>query len=315
MNRTLTGGEGIEWEKKTPFFYLKRDSLLYLLCLPALIYLVIFKYIPMYGITIAFKDYNLFKGILGSDWAGFVYFHQIFTDRNFWLTVRNTLVLNLLVLVVSFPATILLSLFLNEINSKTYKRVAQSLLYLPHFISWVVVAGLLQNLFSVKYGSINYLLTNMGIQPVPFMLEENWWIFTYVLAQVWKSLGWGTIIYLAALSGVNESLYESAYLDGASKAQRMWYITLPSIKPTIVIMLILSISKMMTIGLDAPLLLQNAKVLDVAEVISTYVYKMGLERVQYSFATAVGLFQSLINIILLVLANGITRAMGEEGIV
>ncbi len=292
----------------------RRDYLLYLLCLPAVAYLIVFKYIPMYGITIAFKDYNLFRGIIKSDWAGIAYFRQIFSDKSFWFAVRNTLTLNLLVLAVSFPATIILSLFLNEIGSALYRRIAQSLLYLPHFISWVVVAGLLQNMLSVKYGSVNYVLTRAGFQPIPFMIEENWWIFTYVLAELWKSLGWGTIIYLAALSGVNESLYESAYMDGANKRQRIWYITIPSIKPTIVIMLILSISKMMTIGLDAPLLLQNAKVLDVAEVISTYVYKMGLERVQYSFATAVGLFQSLVNIILLVIANAITRAMGEEGI-
>lgn len=295
-------------------YYIQRDWLLYLLVMPAMIYFVIFKYMPMYGITIAFKDFNMFQGIMASPWIGFKHFVEVFSDAAFWNAVKNTLVLNLLSLVISTPATILLALMLNEIMNAKFKKLSQSILYLPHFVSWVVVAGLIQTLFSVQGGSVNNIITKLGGQPIPFMIDNGWWIFTYILANLWKGIGWGTIIYLAALAGVDESLYEAAYIDGATKLKRIWYITIPAIKSTIVIMLILDISKMLAIGLDAPLLLQNGKVIEVAEVISTYVYKMGLERVQYSFATAVGLFQSIINITLLLLANFITKMLGEEGI-
>lgn len=300
--------------KKGIFYYLKRDALLYLLCLPAVVYYLIFRYAPLYGITIAFKDYNIFKGISQSPWIGMEVFREVFAERFFWIALRNTLVLNILTLLTVFPLTITLSLMLNEVRSIRFKRVAQSLLYLPHFVSWVVIIGLLFNMFSVKNGSVNNMLKKVGMESIPFFIEYNWWIFTYVFSQVWKSLGWGTIIYLAALSGVNESLYEAAYIDGASKIQRIWHITLPCISHTIAIMFILSISRMMTIGLDAPLLLQNGNVIEVAEVISTYVYKVGLQDVRYSFATAVGLFQSVVGIILLLGSNYLSKKMGNEGI-
>ena len=300
--------------KRGGFVWLRRDIALYLMLLPILAYYIIFKYIPMYGVTIAFKDFNVFKGIIASDWSGLKTFRSIFAEPFFWNATRNTVILNLLVLLVNFPSGIILALMLNEVRSRSFKRVAQSLLYLPHFVSWVVVAGLVNNLFSINNGSINMLFRNMGREPVPFLIENGWWMFTYVMANVWKSVGWSTIIYLAAISGVDEELYEAAYIDGANRLQRILYITLPSIKTTIIIMFILSISRTMSIGLDAPLLLQNDRVIGVSEVISTYVYKMGIQRVQYSFATAVGLFQSGINIILLLTANALTRMMGEEGI-
>lgn len=302
------------YKKKNIFYYFKRDFLLYMLCVPIVVYYVIFKYIPMYGITIAFKNYNIFTGISGSSWVGFDVFKKVFGEQFFWNSVRNTIVLNLLTLLSSFPLTIILALMLNEARKVTFRRISQSMLYLPHFVSWVVVAGLVENLFSVRGGSINNLVNKFGFETIPFLIENSWWVFTYVISHIWKDIGWGTIIYLAALSGVDEALYESAYIDGATKLQRIWNITLPCIRPTIAIMFILSISRMLSIGLDAPLLLQNSKVIDVSEVISTYVYKMGLQRVQYSFATAVGLFQSIINIILLLSANAMTKMMGEEGV-
>lgn len=268
----------------------------------------------MYGVTIAFKDYNIFKGIFASPWVGLDVFKEVFSEPFFMISVRNTLFLNVLTLAINFPLTIILSLMLNEVRNLSFKRISQSLLYLPHFISWVVVIGLVFNLFSVKNGSVNNILNKMGLESIPFLIDNGWWVFTYVFSQVWKSIGWGTIIYLAALAGVNESLYDAAYIDGANQFKRIWHITLPCIKPTISIMFILSISKLMTIGLDAPLLLQNGKVIEVAEVISTYVYKVGLQDIRYSFATAVGLFQSVIGIILLTTANYITKAIGEEGI-
>lgn len=288
---------------------------IYLMLLPVMAYYVIFKYVPMYGITIAFKDYNVFQGILESPWCGLEVFQKILGNKNFWEAIKNTLLLNVLTLLVSFPLTIIVSLMLNEVMSAKFKKVTQSILYLPHFISWVVVAGIATNLFSMQGGTVNHILNTMGIDSIPFLSDNAWWIFTYVICNVWKEIGWGTIIYLAALTGVDESLYEAAYLDGATKFQRLIYITLPSIKSVIVTMLILQISKMMTIGLDAPLLLGNKKVMGVSEVISTYTYRLGIERAKYSDSTAIGLFQSVINIIILFAADKFAKAIGEDGII
>lgn len=288
---------------------------IYLMLLPVMAYYVIFKYVPMYGITIAFKDYNVFQGILESPWCGLDVFRKILGNKNFWEAIKNTLLLNVLTLLVSFPLTIIVSLMLNEVMSAKFKKVTQSILYLPHFISWVVVAGIATNLFSMQGGTVNHILNTMGIDSIPFLSHNTWWIFTYVICNVWKEIGWGTIIYLAALTGVDESLYEAAYLDGATKFQRLIYITLPSIKSVIVTMLILQISKMMTIGLDAPLLLGNKKVMGVSEVISTYTYRLGIERAKYSDSTAIGLFQSVINIIILFAADKFAKAIGEDGII
>ncbi len=301
-------------KKKGFLYYLKRDKFLYLLILPSFIFLVIFRYTPMYGIIIAFQDYNIFQGVLGSEFVGFEVFERAFGEERFWLSVRNTIVLNVLLLLVMFPLTIILSLMLNEVIHLKFKRLAQSLLYLPHFVSWVVIAGLAFNMFSTRDGSINNIIKDLGFEPIPFLVDEGWWIFTYVLSNTWKDIGWGTIIYLAALTGVDEALYEAAYIDGATKLQRILYITIPSIKPTVVVMFILQLSRMMSIGLDAPLLLGNDGVIAVSEVISTYVYDMGLLNVQYSFATAVGLFQSVINVGLLLLGQRLAKAIGEDGI-
>ena len=301
-------------KKKSIWYYLYRDKWLYLMLVPVILYYFIFKYLPMGGIAMAFQDFNMFKGIFGSKFAGLSVFKKIFAQPQFWNSVKNTLILNLLTLVVSFPFTIILSLILNEIRCTWFKRLSQSLLYLPHFISWVVVAGIAVNLFSLNGGTVNNVLNVMGIKSIPFLSDKYWWIFTYVICSVWKEIGWGAIIYLAALTGVDESLYEAAYLDGATRMQRIIYVTLPMVKPVIVTMLILSVSKMMTIGLDAPLLLGNSKVMEVSEVLSTYVYRLGIEKAQYSPATAVGLFQSVVNIAILFMADRFAKAIGEEGI-
>ena len=286
----------------------------YLMLLPVIIYFIVFKYVPMYGIVLAFKDYNVFKGIMESPWVGFKIFQKIFANKNFWNSIRNTCSLNLLTLAVSFPLTIIVSLMINEVMHTRLKKIVQSILYLPHFISWVVVASIVVNLFSQNGGTINLMLNHLGINSIPFLSDKHWWIFTYVVSNVWKEIGWGTIIYLAALTGVDETLYEASYLDGATKFQRLIYITLPSIKSVIVVMLILQISKMMTIGLDAPLLLGNKKVMDVSEVISTYTYRIGIEQAKYSESTAIGLFQSVVNIVILFAADKFAKAIGEEGI-
>lgn len=286
----------------------------YLMLLPVIIYFIVFKYVPMYGIVLAFKDYNVFKGIMESPWAGFRIFQKIFANKNFWNSIRNTFSLNILTLAVSFPLTITVSLMINEVMHTRLKKIVQSILYLPHFISWVVVASIVVNLFSQNGGTINLMLNHLGINSIPFLSDKHWWIFTYVVSNVWKEIGWGTIIYLAALTGVDETLYEASYLDGATKFQRLIYITLPSIKSVIVVMLILQISKTMTIGLDAPLLLGNKKVMDVSEVISTYTYRIGIEQAKYSESTAIGLFQSVVNIVILFGADKFAKAIGEEGI-
>ena len=288
---------------------------IYLMLIPVIAYYIVFKYIPMYGVTIAFKNYNVFKGMIGSPWCGFDVFKKIFASKNFWLAIRNTLVLNLSTLAVSFPLTIIVSLMLNEVRNMKFKKMTQSVLYLPHFISWVVVAGIATNLFSQQDGTINLILHSIGLNEIPFLSSKGWWIFTYIICNVWKEIGWGTIIYLAALTGVDEALYEAAYLDGATTFQRIIYITLPSVKSVIVTMLILQISKMMTIGLDAPLLLGNTKVMNVSEVISTYVYKLGIQNAKYSESTAIGLFQSVINILILFAADKFAKGIGEEGII
>lgn len=289
---------------------------LYLMLVPVMVYFIIFKYIPMYGIVMAFQKYNPFKGILGSKWVGTDVFKKVLSNRNFWVSVKNTIVLNLLVLVVNFPLTIIISLMLNEIRHIKFKKFTQSVLYLPHFISWVVVAGMARaTLFTTNGGTVNMLIESLGGSAKPFLSDTGWWTVMYVLMNTWKEVGWGTIIYLAALTGIDESLYEAAYLDGATKMQRIVYITLPLIKSTVVTMLILQISRVMSIGLDAPLLLGNDSVINVSEVIATYVYRLGIVRNDYSQATAIGLFQSVVNIIILVLADRFAKLIGEDGII
>ncbi|MDO4279986.1 MAG: ABC transporter permease subunit [Lachnoclostridium edouardi] len=301
--------------KNITFRAMWKHRWIYLMLVPVVAYYIIFKYVPMYGIVMAFQDYNVFQGVFGSQWVGFEVFNRIFHNPNFWAAVKNTLVLNILTLAVTFPLTIIVALMLNEIMSAKFKKVTQSILYLPHFVSWVVVAGIATNMFAQRDGTINILLNAVGVDSIPFLSSNSWWIFTYVIANVWKEIGWGTIIYLAALTNVDESLYEAAYLDGATKFQRLIYITLPSIKSVVVTMLILQVSKMMTIGLDAPLLLGNDKVSGVSEVISTYVYRLGIENARYSDSTAIGLFQSVVNIIILLAADKFAKAIGEEGII
>lgn len=301
--------------KKSIWFYLWRDKWLYMMLVPVILYYFIFKYIPMYGLTIAFKDYNVFKGINDSQWNGLDNFKQVFSTDLFWLATRNTLLLNVGTLLLSFPLTILVSLMLNEVRSTLFKKLSQSFLYLPHFISWVVVAGIATNLFAQTDGSINNVLAHIGMDRIPFLNNNNWWVFTYVISNVWKEIGWGTIIYLAAITGIDESLYEAAYIDGATKFQRIVYVTLPMIKSVVIVMLILSISKMMSIGLDAPLLLGNTKVINVSEVLSTYIYRLGIVKAEYSLSTVIGLFQSVVNIIILLFADRFAKLIGEEGII
>jgi len=299
---------------KNIIFYLKRDYALYILLLFPMIYYIVFKYVPMYGVTIAFKDYNLFKGVMGSEWVGLDVFREVFAMKDFYQVVRNTLLLNFLDLLFGFPAPIVLAILLNEVGNQIYKRISQTIVYLPHFLSWVIIGGMVYQIFSTETGLVNIVLRSLGLNSIPFLAESKNWIITYVSVGIWQSMGWGTIIYLAAITGINSELYEAAEVDGAGRLRKIWHITLPGIKPTIIILLILNVGRVMTIGFDRPYILGNPLVADYSNVISVFVYNYGLKAARYSLATAVGLFQSVVSIVFLLTTNYLARKTGEQGI-
>ena len=294
--------------------YLKGNWILYAMLAMPLLYFFVFRYLPMIGILVAFKDYNVFSGIVASPWSGLKSFREIFAMQEFPRAVRNTFVLNALDLVVGFPAPIILAIMLNELRFRKLKRVSQTLLYLPHFLSWVIIGGLFLQLFSAEYGLVNNLIVKMGGQPIHFLTEKLNWIVTYTILGVWQGVGWNTIIYLASISGVSAELYEAAVVDGAGRFRKIWHITLPGIKPTIIILLILNIGRIVTIGFDRPFILGNNLIIEVSDVISTFVYRVGIQSFRYSIATAVGLFQSVIGMVFLLAANAIANRVGEQGI-
>lgn len=294
---------------------IKKDLDLYILLVPAfLIAFVLMYYVPMYGVVIAFKDYNLLKGILHSDWVGFAHFARLFRSPDFLLIIRNTLLLNLYNLIFGFPMPIILALFINEAGNVLFKRSVQSFLYIPHFISWVVLGGIVVSLLSPSTGVINGIIKMFGGEPLYFMADSFWWPVWYTISGIWKEAGWGTIIYMAAISGVDPSLYEAAAVDGAGRFRKMWHITLPCIRGTIVVLLIMNLGKMMNSGFEQVYALQNSSVRSVSEVISTYVYRLGIQGGQYGYTAALGLFQSVIGMILIIAANKTTKALGENGL-
>lgn len=294
--------------------YYRNNYQYYLILLLPLSFYIIFKYIPMYGLLIAFKDYNFMLGVFKSPWVGLDVFKEIFRDASFWNALINTIKLNVLILIIGFPIPIIFALFLNEISNNTYKRTVQSISYLPHFISWTIAYGIVL-LFTVKgTGLVNNLLKIMGFNEINFLYDRGWWTLIYFISFIWKEMGWAAIIYLSALTSINPELYESAAMDGAGRFRCMWSITLPCIKDTIVIMFLLNIGKMMTIGFDQPYMLSNVMVSDISTVLSTYIYDMGLVRARFSFTTAVGMFQAVINFSLLLLADWLAKALGSEGL-
>jgi putative aldouronate transport system permease protein len=268
----------------------------------------------MFGLVVAFKDYNIFKGVFASDWVGLEHFRTMLEIPDFYRIVRNTLLLNVLGLIVGFPAPIILALLLNEVRAKYFKRITQSLLYLPHFMSWVIMGGIILNLLSPKYGIVNATLRFMGMEEIYFMIEEVWWVITYTLSSVWAGAGWGTIIYLAAMTTIDPSLYEAANIDGAGRWKRMVHITLPGIMPTVVVLLILNVGHMVSIGVEHPFALQNPVVMNIADVISTYVYSAGIKQGMFGLTTAIGMSQAVINLILVLGANYFAKRLGNEGL-
>jgi putative aldouronate transport system permease protein len=288
--------------------------MLYLMLVIPMAFFVVFRYVPMTNIVIAFKDYNMFRGVWDSPWVGFKWFSQAFGSRDFYNALRNTIWLNVLDLVLGFPAPIILAILLNELVNKIYKRVTQTVVYLPHFLSWIIISGIAVQLFAPSGGIINMALGRMGLRPVDFLMENMLWVGTYVSLGIWKEMGWGTIIYLAAITGLNPEIYEAAEVDGAGRWGKIWHVTLPGIRPTIVVLLIMNLGRILGIEFDRPYTLANATVMQVADVISTFVYRVGIRSNQFSYSAAIGLFQSVVCVIFLVAANTIARKSGERGV-
>jgi putative aldouronate transport system permease protein len=294
---------------------LYRDRYLYLLFIPVFVlFFGVFRYLPMYGVTIAFKNFRLADGIFGSAWVGLTHFERLFRSPEFLLILRNTVLLNLYQLVFGFPIPIILAILINEMRHVTVKRTVQSLLYIPHFISWVVMGGIAINVLSPSTGIVNAVLSTFGIEPIYFMVSAPWWPVVFIGVGIWKSAGWGTIIYLAAISGIDPQLYEASVIDGAGKMRQTWHITLPGIRSTIAILLILNLGGFIDLGFEQIWVLQNPAVRSVAEVIPTYVYRIGLLSMQFSYTAALGLFQSLVGLVMIVAANALIRSMGESGL-
>lgn len=293
--------------------YFRNHWMLYAMLVLPIAYYILFHYKPLPGLGIAFKDYNMFVGLSGSPWVGLRYYGQVIQFETFWISVRNMLVLNVLGLVLGFPAPIVLALFLNELQGKTFKKTVQTIIYLPHFISWVIVGGMMYQVFSTA-GLINSTLGKLGIGVTPFLSSGPWWVFTYFIVGIWKNLGWNTIIYLSAMTGIDQQIYEAARVDGCSRFRMMRSITVPCIMDTVVIMLILAIGGIASIGFEQPYVMQNSVVMDVADVVSTYVYRVGLEQAKFSIGTAVGFAQSVINFALVISANFISKKVSGKGI-
>ncbi|WP_178930473.1 ABC transporter permease [Bacillus altitudinis] len=290
------------------------QKFLYLMILPGLLYFLVFKYVPMWGLIIAFQDYQPFLGILGSEWVGFKHFIRLFTEPTFFILLKNTLILFAMNVVIFFPIPILLALLLNEVRLALFKKFVQTMIYIPHFMSWVIVVSLSFVLLTVDGGLINELIAFFGGEKINFLLSQEWFRPMYILQVIWREAGWSTIIYLAAITAVDPQLYEAAKMDGAGRLRQMWHITLPAIKSVIVVLLILKIGDTLELGFEHVYLLLNATNREVAEIFDTYVYTAGLKQGQFSYSTAVGLFKAAVGLILVMMANRLAKKFGEEGI-
>lgn len=292
------------------FTYAWKRRYLYLMCVPGLAFLLIFKYVPMYGVIMAFQDFNFKKGIFGSPFNNFANFRQLFSSAKFFTVFSNSVILSVIRLIVSFPIPIILALLLNEVRCSAYKRTTQTLMYLPHFISWVVLGGIATNFLSMSDGLINGIIEAMGGTKINFLGSEEWFRFVIIATNIWKEAGWGTIIYLAGLTAINPEYYEAATVDGATRWQRILHITLPGISGTIVIMLVLAVGGLMNNGFEQIYLFQNDLNMAVSDVFETYTYKIGIVGGRYSYSTAVGLFKNVIGTVLIFTTNTIAKKLG-----
>ncbi len=302
-------------KKQGIMYYLRRDWQLYSLLVIPLVMVLVFKYAPMFGLTLAFKDYKIAKGFWGSEWVGLEVFQDLFAKPDFIRAIRNTLMLNILDLLFSFTAPIVLALLLNEIKGIKFKRVNQTLLYLPHFLSWVIIGAIAYQLLAEGNGMVNNVIAALGGERIPFLQEDTNWLISYLLIGVWQSMGWGTIIYLAAMSGINPELYEAAVVDGAGRWRKVWNVTLPSIRMTIVTLLILSLGNVMGGSFERILALANKATTEFTTTIPVLVYRWGIESGNFSRATALGLFQAVIGLVLVLLADRIAKKLGEDGLI
>lgn len=293
---------------------IKEHYLLYIFLLPAMIYIIIFSYVPMYGIQIAFKDYTIAKGFAGSPWAGFKWFKYFFSSKLFSTIIQNTLYINLYRLVAGFPVPIILAIMMNYVGNQKFKRTIQTVTYLPHFISTVVIVGMLSSFLSPRSGFINTFIQLFTGEPIYFFGKPEFFRHIYVWSGIWQGAGWGSIIYMAALTSVSPELHESAIIDGANILQRIWHIDVATIMPTMVIMLILNCGSIMSIGFEKIYLMQNDINLEVSEVISTYTYKMGLLQQKFSYSSAIGLFNNVINFVLLTIVNYTSKKLSETSL-
>lgn len=287
---------------------------IYVLMSGGILFFFFFKVLPVWGLGTAFVDFNFSKGLLGSEFVGFRHFKDFLTGPNFWKIMRNTLAISFMNLFLAFPAPILLSLLLNEVKHPAFKRINQSIIYMPHFMSWVVIASLTFFIFSTDVGVVNKFLVSAGRAPVPFLTTQStfWWFL--LLQTIWKEIGWGTIIYLAAISQVDQSLYEAAYVDGANRLQRILHVTMPCIIPTLIVMFLMQLGKMMNISFEQVYMMSNSMVSDVAETFETYSFRVGVQMGNYSIGSAVGLFKSVIGLALVMISNWAIKKTGNEGI-
>lgn len=318
----MTGTGELQKNNKGKIRRLLRDKdqlSLQSMIIPGILFVLIFTFIPLYGVLIAFKEYNVVTGVRGifeSEWVGLANFKEFVNDINFWNMLKNTLGINFLSLVITFPFTILFALMLNEVTSAKFKKLTQTVTYLPHFISWSIFGGLVISILSPSTGVVNYLLQKLGLidQGIHFLGNPDYFWLLAVLTNLIKELGWGAILYLAAIAGIDQEMYEAAYMDGATRFQRIWHITLPSITGTIVILLVFQISNILNSGFDQFFVLQNPLNIDASEVIDTYVYKVGLQEFRMEYATAVGLMKTVIALFLLYFANFVAKRITGKGI-
>lgn len=291
-----------------------RDKWLYLMLLPGVLYFIIFKYIPMYGVTMAFQDYKPYLGFFESPWVGFKHFERFFSEPQFGMLFRNTVILAMYNLLFFFPLPIVLSLMMNELRHAKFKNFVQTLVYIPHFVSWVVVVGIFYILFTTENGILNEILYQLTGRKIAFLLEAEWFRTMIISQSIWKEVGWGTVIFLAALAGVDLQQYEAARIDGAGRWRQLWHITLPAIRSTIIILFILRLGNFMDSGFEHIYLMLTPTNREVGDVFDTYVYTIGMTQAQYSYSTAVGIFKSVIGLILVLGANWLAKKFGEEGI-
>lgn len=299
---------------KGAFLYMKRHFWLYIFLIPALLYFAVFCYGPMYGVLMAFQDFNPIQGIAGSEFIGLENFKILFRSENFIRVFRNSLWLSILRLFWGFPIPIIIAIMLSEIRSKRFAKVSQTVMYMPHFISWVVLSGILINLLSTSSGAVNEIVKLFGGEPIQFLQRPEYFRSVIVISDVWKEAGWSAIVYIAAIAGIDRELYEAARVDGASMMQRIRYVTLPSLAPTIIVLFILRMGSILRNGFEQIFMLYTPVVYDVADVFETYTYRIGMMEGNYGFATAVGLFQSVVGLILVLATNYISKKVGENGL-